>query len=87
MDGIRDDPNADGITAVHLAARCGNDSLVRKVINLPRGEPDHEKALFSPLHEAAAAGHLEIVRILLEGGAFINSTDPSGRTALFFGSV
>ncbi|KAI1767480.1 ankyrin repeat-containing domain protein, partial [Hypoxylon sp. FL1150] len=82
-NGIRDDPDINGITSVHLAARCGNVSLLEKVFNLPRRELKDDKAFTSPLHEAAAAGHLNVIRILLDSGLPVDSMNSNGRTALF----
>ncbi len=38
----------------------------------------------TPLHEAAAMGHLEVARLLLERGADVNAKNKHGFTPLHF---
>lgn len=44
----------------------------------------HAKVFMTGLHWAAKRGHLDIVRILLQHGADVDSKDIIGRTPLYF---
>jgi ankyrin repeat protein len=88
--GLRDPPNDDGVTAVRLAAGMGDVGLLEEVLKLHSpedseirgGKPEVTKHN-SPLHEAAANGHLGAVKTLLKHKYPINETDSKGRSALF----
>ncbi|XP_030850028.1 ankyrin repeat, PH and SEC7 domain containing protein secG-like [Strongylocentrotus purpuratus] len=86
--------NRDGVAPIHLAVRGGHKELVQLslehvlkdddsddddecVVNYGGGENDD-----TPLHEACSAGHLEMVKMLLEKGAKINVTNRDSETAL-----
>jgi ankyrin repeat protein len=65
------------------AARAGNEAEVLRLLDadpalLESTEYDRQR----PLGAAAVAGHLGVVRLLLEKGANINATAAGGRTAL-----
>ena len=65
--------------ALALAAQFGHAGIVRLMLNAgenpnrynPAGCHDHS----TPLHQAAFAGHEEVVHLLLERGARLNMTD------------
>src|SRR6218665_1652870 len=67
------------------AIRQNNLSLVRSLLDSPNcdvntRDPDRDnKGL---LHEAAALGNLEIVRLLVERGADVNIESPGGTAAI-----
>lgn len=83
--GLTDNLNKDNLTSAHLAARLGDVSLLEKVIDLNKSETGEgkERIFSQPLHEAAANGHLEAVKFLLERDAPIDELDSEGKTALF----
>ena len=69
--------DADGVTPVHYAARCGSHKVLEQIITraTEHGYPlsamlsflDEENT--SPLNAAVDAGHLEVVQVLLKFGA------------------
>jgi ankyrin repeat protein len=75
-----------GVTALTRAAGCGNleatDALLDRMKTHLKGQDQKRLALInqkdcagqSPLYHACATGHSEIVKLLLENGADINST-------------
>ncbi|MHC4119782.1 MAG: ankyrin repeat domain-containing protein [Planctomycetota bacterium] len=75
-----------GCTSIHAAARAGQYGKVEKWLalglspnndwNMPSGN--------TPLHEAAAYGHVKIVRLLLAEGADVNKHNEGGETPLHY---
>ena len=67
------------------AIRQNNVSLVRFLVNLSKFDvntPDPDRDNKTLLHEAAALGHLEIVRLLVERGANVNNESLGGEAAI-----
>jgi ankyrin repeat protein len=79
------DPHDDSYSAVLQAAVSGDVNSLRslkgEVSRQGRGKGGGEDGR-EPLHESARRGHVEVVRILLQRGADIDSVDRMGRTAL-----
>lgn len=74
-----DATNARGENALMLASLHGDVPTVRAL--LARGaEPN--KPGWTPLHYAAAGGHIDVIRLLLENAAFIDAESPNGTTPL-----
>jgi ankyrin repeat protein len=72
-------PRAFGIS---VAASWGIDSIVKRLLS---GDPRLANSVdshTSPLHEAARAGHAQVVQLLLDHQADSNFRDGSGRTPL-----
>jgi ankyrin repeat protein len=70
-------------TWLHVAAEAGAFDVVRLLLGLGldpniRGGTFHANAL----HEAARGGHLEVMGVLLEAGAFLDTSEPE-RNPLF----
>lgn len=75
-----------GETALHIAARFGNDDCARILLegaNDQKADFELTEKTFSwtPLHVAAVDGRLSIVELLVSAGAEINKVDASGWTA------
>lgn len=62
-----------------LAAFKGHKELVKKLV---ARDADVNKTGWTPLHYAAAAGHLEIMQILLDESAYIDAESPNKTTPL-----
>lgn len=78
--GIRVDATANnGNTALMMAAFKGNMAAVKKL--LAKGAAINRTG-WTPLHYAAAGGHGDIVRFLIEQGASINAVSTHGITPL-----
>lgn len=74
----------NGRTALHLAAKYGNASLVESMVNelgIDTGEEDNYGQI--ALHLAAESGKLEVVKLLVNVfGSDINAKDKDGRLPL-----
>ncbi|KAL6043060.1 GA-binding subunit beta-2 [Balamuthia mandrillaris] len=69
-------------TALGIAARTGNLALVQLLVEQQGIDLDKQnRSLSTPLHEAAAAGHADIVKILLERGADTTKLNGLRKTA------
>ena len=68
---------------LHLAAKAGEFSLVKLLMEHGAMVDSLDGMLFTPLHWASVNGHLTVVRYLVEhAGANVNSSDDRGRTPL-----
>lgn len=68
---------------IHLAARAGHCALVADMLRQSPGEVwSVDAMLFTPLHNAAVSGHLDVVRLLVNAGAEVDTADDRGRTPL-----
>lgn len=66
-------------SALMLASLKGQETMVRKLI--ARGA-DVNKTGWTPLHYAASAGHVGIMKLLFEHHAFVDPESPNGTTPL-----
>ncbi|XP_041932384.1 transient receptor potential cation channel, subfamily N, member 1 [Alosa sapidissima] len=77
--------NVEGATCTHIAAAKGSVAVIRELLKFNQGGVStlHNKANGScPLHLAAAGGHTEVVKVLLEAGASAADEDVEGMTAI-----
>ncbi|KAJ1475963.1 ankyrin repeat-containing domain protein, partial [Baffinella frigidus] len=65
-----------------VAARCGDTSEMRGLINAGVSPSCCDVTLDSPLHWAAIAGEVKAARLLIQEGANINAETEKGRTPL-----
>lgn len=77
--------NITGSTAAHQAAKNGDVEGLQEVIDT-LGELVNKKDNngWTPLHEGARSGHLEVVQLLIENGAEINEQTENGETPLYW---
>uniref|UniRef100_G3TZS7 Uncharacterized protein n=1 Tax=Loxodonta africana TaxID=9785 RepID=G3TZS7_LOXAF len=73
-----DKRNAKGESRLHLAARRGNLSLVKALIESGAYVNLKDNAGWTPLHEASSEGFSDIVVELLKAGANVNSENLDG---------
>lgn len=71
-----------GVTPLGMAARIGNESIVRLLINNGHDVRERRAGKRPPLHDAAFHGHEKVARLLLRHGAEINAKDDDDQTAL-----
>ncbi|KAI0796309.1 hypothetical protein BC629DRAFT_1286622 [Irpex lacteus] len=72
--------NADGKTALHMAAERGNEELVRMLCSLNADYDLADNEGNTPLHYASAWGHIPIVQLLIERGCQYNVRNNDGFT-------
>ena len=78
-----------GMSALSWASKRGHDETVRcLLIDYGASVDKHDMTVLkrTPLHHAALAGHLKIVRMLIDHDAPIDATDTRGDTALILAS-
>eukprot|EP00899_Mesostigma_viride_P001459 jgi/Mesvir1/11313/Mv25184-RA.1 len=74
--------DADGRTALHLAARRGDLDAVRLCVKKGDDINARDKGKYTPLILASIRGHHGVVRLLVERGADVDARDYMGDTAL-----
>ncbi|CAK4498085.1 unnamed protein product [Aphanomyces euteiches] len=76
--------NANGDTLLHLAVWSGSLAKTKLVVSLGADVNlvDNTISRWTPLHEAARAGHVHLVTFLLSAGASIYAVDSGGDTPL-----
>jgi len=76
--------SSDGFSGIGLACFFGRDLVVQLLIEL--GADINQKSAnnlgVAPLHSAVAGNHLEIVKMLLNAGAYVNARQNGGFTPL-----
>ena len=71
--------NGSGETALIIAARHGGNKAVRLLLVAEADVTAHEIGRNTPLHNAAAGGHLETCTLLLQAGADYAAENAEGR--------
>ena len=77
-----DDPDVSGRTALAWAAQLRDEATVAELLALGGDPARSEQRGKQPLHDAAAAGKLDVMRRLLDGGAPLDAADRHGDTPL-----
>ncbi|KAJ1479936.1 ankyrin repeat-containing domain protein [Baffinella frigidus] len=88
--GDVDAPDQWGNTALHLAAWCGRDDVVRTLLKAGSAVDAQAKDGWTALHRAATQGHhphIVVVRTLLAAGAAIHAREKFGCTALHLAAI
>ena len=70
--------------ALYEAARDGDLPAVKQILSedVDIDWQNPEKYLYTAMHAATYSGHLDVVRALLEAGAFVDTQDEDGMTPL-----
>lgn len=76
--------NRSGESPLMIAAIKGHEAMAKKLID--RGA-DVNKTGWTPLHYAASAGQLPIIRLLLENHAYIDAESPNKTTPLMMAAM
>jgi ankyrin repeat protein len=81
-----DERSYNGRTALHCAALKGDEESVRLLLtsSSPANINPHDDEGQTPLMLAVAAGHVGVVKLLLDNGGHLEREDNQGKTALFF---
>jgi ankyrin repeat protein len=72
----------DGRTALHKAARHGNDKVAKMLLDNGAVVDVKNEDGMTPLHVAAMSGHEKVVVVLLEKGASTSARTNAGKTPL-----
>ncbi|KAF2902906.1 hypothetical protein ILUMI_03283 [Ignelater luminosus] len=70
--GLQIKKNHKGETQLHQSCISGNVELVRRLLDQGHPVNVRDNCGWLPIHEAVNYGHVEITKILIERGAFIN---------------
>ncbi len=76
--------NSKDESPLMMAALKGQKELVTQLI---KRDADINKPGWAPLHYAATGGHVEIIKQLLDGNAFIDAQSPNGTTPLMMAAM
>ncbi|CAM4512454.1 unnamed protein product [Caretta caretta] len=77
--------NVEGSTCAHIAASKGSVAVIKELLKFNKvgATTARNKTNYStPLHLAAAGGHCEVVKVLLQTGASAADEDGEGMTAI-----
>ncbi|KAI5621887.1 transient receptor potential cation channel, subfamily N, member 1, partial [Silurus asotus] len=79
--------NTEGAKCINIAAAKGNVAVIRELLRFQKSGLDILQSKVDcrgsgPLHLAAAGGHTEVVKLLLDAGASATEEDSEGMTAL-----
>lgn len=76
---------SQGDSPLYIASFCGSKEMVSALL-AHKADPNSKTDRFGevPIHRAAGGGHLEILKMLIEGGADLNMTDANGWNTVAF---
>jgi ankyrin repeat protein/beta-lactamase regulating signal transducer with metallopeptidase domain len=84
------EPDPNGLTPLHLAAKHGHKIIVELLIAegtdvdaKPKGRVVNWRKGTTPLHEASKHGHKDVAEVLIAHGADVNAKNWSGFTPLY----
>jgi ankyrin repeat protein len=78
---------SDGTTTLHLACQDGSKTLVEKLLQLHPDLDAWDRAEFTPLLNAAEAGRVDLLKLLVAAGAYPNATQKNGHNALMLAAA
>jgi hypothetical protein len=76
--------NADGDSALLLAARDGRDDYIRRLLDAGASMTIENTRGYTCVHYAAAWGHLSTLKLLIQRGASYNAANRAGWTPMDF---
>ncbi|XP_043088851.1 transient receptor potential cation channel, subfamily N, member 1 isoform X3 [Puntigrus tetrazona] len=82
--------NVEGASCTHIAADKGSLAVIKELLLFNQGGPvtlNNKANGLCPLHLAAAGGHTEVVKVLLDSGASVTEEDTSGYTPLHLAAL
>lgn len=79
--------NDDGLAPIHLAAHTGNALAVNRLLVGTSDSAFTSPWCQSPLHVAAAAGHVQVLSTILDHSVRCRDRDRIGRTALHYAAM
>ena len=79
--------NYQGSTCLFFAAYCGHTDIVRYLVGLPEVDLNHQISKnHTALHLAVQEKHADMVQVLIDAGADIETTNDEGRSPLHLAS-
>ncbi|XP_063707061.1 ankyrin-3-like isoform X2 [Culicoides brevitarsis] len=75
--------NANGLNALHLAAKDGHIEIVRELLNRGAKVDNATKKGNTALHISSLAGKLDVIQLLVQHGASVNVQSQNGFTPLY----
>ena len=80
--------DAEGNTCLLRAAYCGHTDTVRYLLSLPEVDLNHQDSNnYSALHFAVKEKHADVVQVLIDAGAHIETRNAFGHSPLHMASI
>lgn len=71
-----------GRSALSVAAHCGNEEVVRLLLQYGATVNERDASLLAPIHLASLRGHLNVIEVLLQEHADVDIKGPNDQTPL-----
>lgn len=71
-----------GRSALSVAAHCGNEEVVRLLLQYGATVDERDASLLAPIHLASLRGHLNVIEVLLQEHADVDIKGPNDQTSL-----